>query len=64
MHRRRFKALVVLLITVIVLLNKPMVVTGFSVSINVSADNTKVAPGDVISFSVTLGPVNDMGLCR
>ena len=45
----------------IALLVKPALAYAASSTVTVSADKTEAEPGDVITFSVILGPVNDMG---
>ena len=45
----------------IALLIKPSVAFAASSSITVSADKTEAEPGDVINYSIILGPVDDMG---
>ena len=61
MQSRQLKTLLICLIVVITILVKPVMVFGASSVITVSADKTEAKPGDIITFSVILGPVSNMG---
>ena len=61
MRNRQLKKLLICLIVVISLLVNPVMVFAASSVVTVSADKTEAEPGDVITFSVILGPVDEMG---
>ena len=61
MRNRQLKTLLICLIVVISILVNPVMVFAASSVVTVSADKTEAEPGDVITFSVILGPVDEMG---
>ena len=61
MPNKRLRALITSLIMVIALLVHPAAAFAAPATISISADKTDAQPGDVVTFTVSLSPVKDMG---
>ena len=61
MKRRSVTALFLALLMVTALFGVPKKVSAANTIITIAADKTEAEPGDTINYSITLGPVSEMG---
>ena len=61
MTKKLIRKMVMVMAAAVIMLGIPSAVFAASSTITISADKTEAEPGDIINYTITLGPVSDFG---